>query len=464
MTAEHLLLIGSLSCCGAFYVVAGAAYLIRRPLTPPVLPATSDVGKENPAVANLLANGGAVTAEAVPATLLDLAARKIVDIDETEPHVYAVAISGAGRDGLTPYESRVMTLLRSKASGGTVPAAALTIGTTSQARGWFRAFAADVVREAKGSGLCVPRWPPRLLTALGLLVFAAFMGVGLSANENSDSQDLFWGITLGVTLATVAASAYLFRDTTQLVTNAGLAPQARWLALRKYLREDELFGTLPPTAVAVRERYLAYGAALGVAAAAVRAIPMGAESDRRAWSSYGGRWRQLTVSYPKVWPPAWGASPGETIWRGLRLGGGAAVVLYVFSLFLPHLSFARTADQATRDLSAGAVLVAGLTIVVLGAGMWLLLAGVVSLFGSRHVTGDAVRLRSRGDPPTSYLAVDDGTRDHIRAWKVRPAIYDSVTEYTTIVVTVTPLLGYVRSAHRAPTPVAPAPAPELART
>ena len=95
MSAEHLLLTGSLVCCAAFYVVAAVAYVIRRPMTPPVLPATSDLGAENPAVANLLANGGAVTAEAVPATLLDLAARRIVQIEETAPHVYAVRIGSA---------------------------------------------------------------------------------------------------------------------------------------------------------------------------------------------------------------------------------------------------------------------------------------------------------------------------------------------------------------------------------
>lgn len=459
MTAEHLLLTGSLACCAAFYVAAAAAYVIRRPMTPPVLPSTSDLGSENPAVANLLANGGAVTVEAVPATLLDLAARRVVKIEETDPHVYAVRIGNSGAGALTAYESRVINLLRSKASGGSVPAAALTTGETNQARSWFRAFTADVVREARGAGLCMPRWPPQLLTALGLLVFAAFIGVGLSANDDSESPDLFWGITLGVTLATVAASAYFFRDTTQLVTHAGLAPQARWVALRKYLHDDELFATLPPTAVVVRERYLAFGAALGVAVAAVRAIPMGAENDHRAWSSYGGSWRQVTVSYPTIWPPAWGASPGETVWRGVRLGGAAAAVLYVFSLLLPRLSLAHSADQATRDLSAGAVLVAAVALVVLSTGMWLVLAGVVSMFGGSQVTGDAVRLRSRGDPPTCYLAVDDGGRDDVRAWKVSPPIYSSVTEYSTVTVTVSPLLGYVRSVQRATAPQASAPAP-----
>src|SRR5256714_13051650 len=112
---------------------------------------------------------------------------------------------------------------------------------------------------------------------------------------------------------------------------------------------------------------------------------MGGGIDRRAWSSYGVSWRKVTASYPILWPPAWGASPGETIWRGIRLGGAAGVVLFVLSLLLPHLSFAHSADQATRDLSAGAVLAAAGALVVLGPRMWLLPAGVPSLFGALPV-------------------------------------------------------------------------------
>jgi len=72
----------------AFYLLAAWLLLTRRPPVPPTLPATSDVGPEPPAVANLLANGGRVTPDAVPATLLDLAARRVVGIEETQPGVY----------------------------------------------------------------------------------------------------------------------------------------------------------------------------------------------------------------------------------------------------------------------------------------------------------------------------------------------------------------------------------------
>ena len=449
----------SAACSVAFYIGAGLVHMVRRPQVPSSLPATSDLGSESPAVANLLANAGELTPEAVPATLLDLAARRAIQIDEKEPRVYEVRIGSSPPPGLTAYESRVVSLLRQKASGGVVPAAALTTGASGEAKSWHVSFNREVVSEARKLGFTKPRWPPQVLSALGLLLFGAFVLVALAANDDNHLNALWVG-TLTLALVTIGISNRILRDNAQLVTTAGLPKQARWLSLRKYLHDDELFATLPPTAVVVRERYLAYGAALGVAAAAVRAMPMGSESDSRAWSSYGGHWRQVSVSYPKVWPPAYGASPGESIWRGVRLGSVAAVYLWVFAQLLPHLSFTQRADQLTRDLSAVAVLGAAIALVVLGTGLWLLLAGLISLVGTAHVTGDAVRLRRFGSEASiCYLAVDDGTRDRIRAWKVRPAIYDALTEYSTITVSVTPLLSYVRHVHRAGVPVASAAAP-----
>ncbi|TME92853.1 MAG: DUF2207 domain-containing protein [Chloroflexi bacterium] len=459
MSSDELLMAASAACSVAFYIGAGLVHMVRRPQVPPSLPATSDLGSESPAVANLLANGGELTPEAVPATLLDLAARRAIQIDEKEPRVYEVRIGSPPPAGLTAYESRVISLLRQKASGGVVPAAALTTGASGEAKSWHVSFNREVVSEARKLGFTKPRWPPQVLSALGLLLFGAFVLVALAANDDNHLNALWVG-TLTLALVTIGISNRILRDNAQLVTTAGLPKQARWLSLRKYLHDDELFATLPPTAVVVRERYLAYGAALGVAAAAVRAMPMGSESDSRAWSSYGGHWRQVSVSYPKVWPPAYGASPGESIWRGVRLGSVAAVYLWVFAQLLPHLSFTQRADQLTRDLSAVAVLGAAIALVVLGTGLWLLLAGLISLVGTAHVTGDAVRLRRFGSEASiCYLAVDDGTRDRIRAWKVRPAIYDALTEYSTVTVSVTPLLSYVRHVHRAGVPVASAAAP-----
>jgi hypothetical protein len=458
VSATDTLLYGSLGCSAAFYLVTALVYLVRRPAAPPSLPAMSDLGPEPPAVANLLANGGKVTPDAVPATLFDLAARKVLSIEETDARRYQVRVGPAPSD-LTRCESRVMRLLSSRASGGIVPAGALTLGSVNEARGWLRSFRGDVSADARARGLSKPRWPAWVLTLEGLLVFGAFTLAAIAANDDN-SVSGFWAVAVAVALATAWVSSYAFRDETQMLTPSGIQAEARWLSLRKYLHDDELFATLPPTAVTVRARYIGYGAALGVAAAAVRAIPMGAESDRRAWSSVGGRWRQVTVSYPTLWPPAYGISSGEAAWSGVRIGGIAAAALWAiwFVASRADVSIA-SPDRVVRDIAAGAILASVLLLVALGVGLWLLLSGAVSLSGASTVSGDAIRLRQYGgDSLSCYLAVDDGTSDHVRAWRVRPIIYDTLTEYDSVTVTVTPLLGYVRQVLKTPAAAAAAPA------
>ena len=102
------------------------------------------------------------------------------------------------------------------------------------------------------------------------------------------------------------------------------------------MAQDAVFPTLPPTGVAVWERYLAYGAALGVARSAVAALPMGAESDTRAWSAYGGEWREVRVRYPLLWPPGWGMGPLNALALGLGgflVGGLVEFLVLRFGVF-----------------------------------------------------------------------------------------------------------------------------------
>ena len=72
MTPQSLGFAASLTCSGIFFVFAAVLAVTRRSPLPRELPAMSDLGPQTPAVANLLANGGDVTPDAVPATLLDL--------------------------------------------------------------------------------------------------------------------------------------------------------------------------------------------------------------------------------------------------------------------------------------------------------------------------------------------------------------------------------------------------------
>lgn len=452
MTGFDIAVVASLACSGAFFLLAVAVAIVRRPQSPPVLPAMSDVGPETPAVANLLANSGRVTPDAVPATLLDLAARHVVRIEDAGANTYACRLGPEPSVALTAYESRVLALLRRKAEGGLVPARALTAGPADEAKGWMKAFRREVVADATRAGKCAPRWPRRVIGVLGLLTLGAFLLAAAGGEEDSLTGPQV--IAVAVAILTAIVLTYVFSEEAQMVTPAGIASQARWLALRRYLRDDEIFPSLPPTAVAVRERYLAYGAALGVAAAAVRAIPMGAESDRWAWTRYGGEWRQVRVSYPRAWPPAWGNSPWRVGWTGIWIGGFGVFWLWVASLFLPSLEFGPKADQVTRYFSIGALAVMLAAAAAVFTGIVLLCMAVVAQLRTTTVTGEAIRVRRFGtdDEMRCYLAVYTGTGDRLRAWVVRPEIHPALTEYSIVTVSVTPLVGYVRSVHPASAP------------
>src|SRR5262249_54850564 len=153
--------------------------------------------------------------------------------------------------------------------------------------------------------------------------------IAVSGGSEDDTLTLPQGIAIALAALAALLMGQAFTEETQMVTRAGLGAQGRWLSLRKFLHADERFSSLPPTAVAVRERYMAYGAALGGAAAAVRAIPMGAESARWAWTHCGGEWRQVRAAYPRRWPLAWGEPPWSLASTGLWVGGVGGLALWV---------------------------------------------------------------------------------------------------------------------------------------
>ena len=98
--------------------------LRRRRHLPSPGPATMDLGTESPAVVNLLVHAGDVTAEAVPATVLDLAARHHIEVFEATPDQYACRLRSQPTDELRPYERQVYDVVASAAKDGPVPVAA----------------------------------------------------------------------------------------------------------------------------------------------------------------------------------------------------------------------------------------------------------------------------------------------------------------------------------------------------
>jgi hypothetical protein len=323
-------------------------------------PATMDLGEEPPAVVDLLTNDWRVTADAIPATLLDLAARDFVDLEQYGPGRTVCRIRRAAADGLETYERMVLDHVAGLAVDGIVPAEALTTGPQDQSTRWWRAFQRRVVRDARERGLTRDRWssPVKALLRLAALVPA---GLGVLLANAAGGLDLG---TIGVGLviwALLTSSMKLVGD--QRDTPAGAEAAARWLGVRSYLGRNEVFPTLPPASVAVWDRYLGYGAALGVATAALQALPMGAEDDHRAWSAYGGRWRMVKVRYPRL-SFIWGRKPAIAILVGLAVAGAGYGVLRLMLGLRDWADGFTEADQAAGWVQAAAAVLAVTAVLV----------------------------------------------------------------------------------------------------
>ncbi len=311
-------------------------------------------------------------------------------------------------------------------------------GPSDESRRWWRGFVNEVVDEAQERGLSRDLWPKRLALLVGVLAAVPALLLGLAYGENA-----FYAYVV----APVAVIGRVLYGRRQRDTAAGLEAAARWRAVQAKLGEDPVFAEQPPHAVALWERLLAYGAALGVAPSAIRPIPMGSEPENRAWSTYGGRWHQVDIRYRHG--PQWGQHPGWALVARLAVAAFGLVFLWIVG---PLLVDALEDADGLAEIILFAIL--ALPSFIALAGGWLALRAGADLFKSNEVTGEIVRLRitrSEGEATGHFVAVDDGTSSEVRAWSVRPEIFAGLEQGQVVTARVTPRLGYVRS-------IAPAPA------
>lgn len=419
-----MLLVAAIATSAAWLLASAVVYVLRRPPEPSVGPRTLELGPEPPAVANFLVNDFRVTDDAVPATLIDLAARNVFDVEQRGLGVFYIRLRSSLDEQLTAYERRVLDHLRRKAVDGVVPAEALTTGPGEESKRWRRQFTNEVVADAQARGLSRDALDGPVFTVLTLAaVVPALLVWALSSFEP--------GIV--VVGAGVAILAWIRARHPQRETQEGLASASSWLGVRAELEANEVFRTHSPLTVELWDRVLAYGAALGVASGASGPLPMGTESDTDAWSSYGGRWRPVRVGYPRVWPPGWGRDPLVALGGGVIVVLASAGFLYVF---------------ATSLLDAGPV--AGAFLLVPCAAVILGVAVVVMAWSDWkspiEVTGPILRLRAFGDDEKRrhYVAVDDGSSPVIRALRVSPSQYAGLEQGEPVTVRTTANLGCVR--------------------
>ena len=409
---------------GALWLIAAAlVFARRRPTEPPIGARTLDLGPESPAVANFLVNDFRVTDDAVPATLIDLAARNLVEVEQRGPGVFYVRLRSALEEPLNTYERRVLDHLHARAVDGVVPAEALTTGPGQESTSWKRRFVNEVVSDAQRRGLSRDAVDGPVFTALTLA--AAVPALLVWVLSEIEAGIVVLGAGIGIL-------SWIQARHPQRETAEGLAAASRWLGVRAELAENEVFPTHSPLTVELWDRLLAYGAALGVASGASGPLPMGTESDTNAWSAYGGRWRPVRVVYPRLWPPGWGLDPLIAIVAGIGAALAGALVLYWLG---PGL------------LDAG---IFGVLLIVPCAavlvGISLAVMAYADLRSTIEVTGPILRLRVFGDEKRArhYLAVDDGESAKVLAWRVNPRHYLSLTQGETVTVATTRNLGCVR--------------------
>ncbi|HEX2195440.1 MAG TPA: hypothetical protein VHJ76_00820 [Actinomycetota bacterium] len=443
---EDLLWLTAAALAGWVLLLA-LVWAIRYPRQPSPGPETTDLGSETPALANMLAHRFKPTRDAVPATLVDLAARGLVEIEDRGIGDYYCRVTGRSAE-LEPYEAMLLDHLRRISAGGVVPAAALTTGPQDRSKSWWNDFRDKVVAHAQSEGLSRNLWDVWARGALfigGALIFLMFeAAIGFNDPEDVASSTLkdvlqVAGLNAFVLVFGVAASKR------QTSTPAGDGAAARWLGVRRALEESPSFELLPPSGVVVWERHLAYAAALGVAPRSIRSLPMGAESDTEAWTASSGEWRKVEVRYPRL-RPGWGRRPV----LALAIGG--------FGTFVGYKMVRLGAQELGFDdyLGVAGVVATVLGVVVLLRSVPQLAGAFVDLFATRPVEGTVLRARTRWGPfpylnqgndqehLRCYVALDDGRSTKITAYRVSAATYKELPQGGMAKLTVTPRLGYVR--------------------
>jgi hypothetical protein len=407
-------------------------------------------GPESPAVVNLLTTDWDLGHEAVPATLVALAAKRRIEIEMVGDDTFVRVRRHAAGDGasLTGYEGMVLDHVAGLAGHteeGRVPARALTTGPEHSAKRWWRNFRSSVVDESRGRGLSRPRWPAGLKAVMIGAAVPVALTVALAAStarddpSDPDDNPVEGAFAAGL-ITLVGAGALVGSRSGERDTPEGRQAAARWLGLREVLGEDPLFAEQPPAAVAIWDHLLAHGTALGVAHGVVAALPMGTESDTEAWSPFGGRWRVVRVRYPRWFPPGYGLHPGLAVLFGLLHLLLAATLLPVATgVAGPLLDRVREGGLTSDDMpdevdlffEGFALLIVVLAAVILLQGVTMLVAGMADLvMGRSTVEGRVLRVRDRVKRDedgrvtsvTRHVAVDDGTTDRVRAWRFRSLV------------------------------------------
>ena len=436
LTSGQLVAIAiGLGSLAGWFALYGLALVVTRPARPAPLPATQDLpGSEPPAVVSLLAGGWDLSEDAAESTLIDLAARKYLEFRQpgNDPMQTTIHVREPNPTGLNRYEQRIFDRVAGLAVGGVVPLPALTFRDTGQATTFEKRLRAEVIADARARGLSRRRFGPAILTVLTVAAIIAGFGLAvttflLARHSHDGNGGALKGAGFVWFFGAIVLGGIGHRPIGERDTPAGREVAAKWFGVRAWLQRTEAFGDLPPSAVAVWDRYLSYGDALGTTRVCAAVIDLGMGNRKRVWSSYGDTWHRVRVRYPRLWL-RYGRTARYLIVRGVLLGGLGFVLLYYWARGVAAALREPAIGESHAAQFAGSVKNVGLAIgtVLFVYGAYLLVRTIIDLATPAQLTGQVLwkqvwRSNSGGEdsPPVPwlhYLAVDDGSGDKTTAW------------------------------------------------
>lgn len=404
----------------------------------------------SPAVVDLLTENGVLADEAAAATLIDLAARGRVEVEEVGPKLSLVRLRRPviEASALRPYEQLVLDRVTSLASTGVVATRALAESSLNAAE-WWKTFEKAVIAEARSLGLT--RRAGGLGSGISLIGLLA--GALWALLADLVLMPLLFDAEPELALAPAVFFALFFLTTVfdhklggELLTRAGRRAAGSWLTYR----DTELAGianlaVLPAAAVTIWGQPLAYAAAFRLTRSALASLPLTHERNAAvAWSDSGGLWHRVRVRYPGEsrvvtalvlgWVVvAWiGGMLGVSVWYALRSQGPGDLEPLVVSLIM----------VPAGELFPLAGILAFVPFGRLMASRWTARArAALGRGGERVVTGTVLRLRLVPTTPLAYLAVDSGGRRSVRALRTLASAVVGLAEGDEVRVSVR--AGYV---------------------
>jgi hypothetical protein len=454
-----LLLLALAAVAGWFLVLWFTVAHTRPPAMGRTAPSQDLGGDEPPALVSMFANRWRLTVDAVESTLLDLAARGHLELRQlgddprqTTIHVVDAPRATRGPETLAEYERRVLDRVRGLAKGGVVPISALTFRDHDEAKSWTQNFNEAVRRDAREKGLSRSRLSPGLKRLLSLAALLPAGAVALYAGPFDEKDPAGAMITAGF-VAWAVLTGIIAKFPGERDTPAGREAAKRWAGLRRRLADDVAFGDLPPSAVAVWDRYLPYGTALGVNHVCSAVLDLGMGDRDLVWSSFGDSWHRVRVRYPRFWGRYGRTAIDLGFW-----GAATAVAGFLLLRNVPDLATAWAELFATTDPTTSTEDgdYARARDVLLAVGLFLLVRGLyrvvrtaVDLAAPRHLTGEVLwcevwrTKKGKGEdaPPVPwlyYVAVDDGSGDRTTAWGLPLELVRNAVTGTTVTCTVRP--------------------------